>query len=325
MNHKTRNVIGGVIAVIAATTLVINALVRDANGTRVTLTPADAACAWEQKDPPNVATITKDPEKWTMTAGGVPASTHYARIRYGLPECANAVWTRFYMRLVIMLPLDFYNVLSTGFRFGNTDNYLTTYLGSKVGASGGNEIRVSAEMWNDKTLRLRSEHQNGTIKDFWISPPQFLTPGMWHTIEIYGDVAQVSPWYIRVDGMLMASGVDMLATTDTAPAERLITRMVCGIDGAWNQDAAPLRVYVRECTFADYDINSIVPPATAAPITPSLTNAPATVTVTRIPATGTVVPSVTRTATPLPPVSQTPSAVPTVCLPQFKICIGPLP
>jgi hypothetical protein len=275
-----------------------------------TFTPILAPNLWTQVNAP-YETIANNTTHWTLTAGGQAASTHYARLRYGLPEYSQRVLTRFYLREDIRLSPTFCGDLTSGLRLMNTDNYGAILNGSRVGNTNGSEMRASVEMWTDKTIRIRLEHQSTKIVDLYISEPcpAFLSPGTWHTVELYGNLAAVEPWYFRVDGIVIAQGTAMLSTDTVPVAERIMTRAVWGLDGAWAQDTRPLSVDIRYIEIADDDPNGIV----NIPTTPGATNTPqpntATLTATKT-ATLTLTPPAPRTPTPSPATSQTATATP---------------
>jgi len=238
-----------------------------------------------------VENITTTADGWMMQAGGDVASTHYARIKYKLPEAAGVVFTYFYAKAVIVLPADFYTQQKAGFRILNTDNYPTTLNGGSVGASNANELRVSVYMNSDQKLRVLVDHETG-LKQTLYTAPAILPTGE-HTFELAGDVANVSPWYFKIDGIVVASGTQRLSTDDMANTERVITRIVAGIDGAADQDANSMNLLVKSLEIANYDMSGGV--ATAIPPTVAPTS-----TVAATPTAIAVTPSPTATASPLP-------------------------
>jgi hypothetical protein len=198
---------------------------------------------------------------WMMQAGGDVASTHYARARYRLPEAEGVVLTYFYAKAVIVLPPDFYSQQKASFRILNTDNYPTTLNGASVGASNANELRVAVYIFSDHKLRVQVNHETGTKLTLYTAPT--VLPTGEHTFELAGDVANAAPWYLKVDGVVVASGVQRLSTDDMADSERVITRIVAGIDGAADQDTNSMNLLVKSLEFANYDISSVT--ATSVP------------------------------------------------------------
>ncbi|MFN8413915.1 MAG: hypothetical protein U0Z26_16160 [Anaerolineales bacterium] len=198
--------------------------------------------------------ITTSNDGWTVRAGGENDSTHYARIKYKLPEQAGMVLTRFYFKAVIVLPADFYEKHQAGFRIMNTDNFTANLNGTMVGASDANESRCGIFLWNsDQRLHFRCEHE--TLSDIELyTSPGMLSVGE-HIIELYGDVSKVAPWYLRIDGAEVASGKAMLSASDVSPSERVITRFVVGIDGAADQDANPMELMVKSFEIANFEPN----------------------------------------------------------------------
>lgn len=301
------------IGTVIATVMVIASLLLSRQ-----FTPLNSANLWKQVNDSAYESITSTASHWILTAGGRAASTHYARLRYGLPEFEGKVFTEFYLRETIQLSSTFYSDLTTGLRLMNTDNYRATLNGSPIGAGGGNEMRASVEVWSDKTVRVRLEHQSTKIVDLYISEPSpaFLSPGVWHTVELYGNLSIASPWYFRVDGVVIASGVAMMSTDTVPVSERVMTRAVWGIDGAWNQDAKPLTVLIRDVMVADYDAGGV-----ALPSTPSPTVQPSTPTFTTTPT-----PTITATFTGVPTITRTPTFTPVltptaVCVPALNVWV----
>lgn len=237
---------------------------------------------------------------WTVTAGGKAASTHYARLKVKVPELYGTVLTRFYFKTTIIFPPDFYTKQTAGFRVMNTDNFGTTVNGVHYGANGSNELRTGVYFYSDHTLRIRSQHEGVSSLEFY----KGTLPVGRHVLELYGDVANVSNWWFKVDGVIVASGVARLSP-DTVPAsERVITRFVAGIDGAADQDTRSVSLSVQDITIADYSpaiIPVTVPPLPASS-TASKTSTPPP---TKAPVTA------TPTLTPTP--NNPPTIIPTVC------------
>jgi hypothetical protein len=209
--------------------------------------------------------VTTAANGWTMQAGGDVASTHYARAKYKLPETAGVVFTYFYAKAVIVLPVDFYTQQKAGFRILNTDNYPTTLNGSLVGASNANELRVSIYMNSDQKLRVLVDHETGTKLTLYTAPA--ILPTGEHIFELAGDVANAAPWYLKIDGAVVASGTQRLSTDDMLDSERVLTRIVAGIDGAADQDNNSMNLLVKSLEIANYDVSNVatsVPP-TASP------------------------------------------------------------
>ena len=281
---------------------------------RKTFTPASSAGLTFEVNDPSYESIVTSGDNWILTAGGRADSTHYARIKYKLPEQAGVVLTEFYAKLVFTLPTDFYTKQHAGFRILNTDN-ITAKLstsGATVGALNANELRYGLFLWNsDKRLHLRCEHETKSSLELWKSSASL--PVGQHIVELYGDISKPAPWYLRIDGKIVAAGNSSLCPLDTAQSERVITRVVGGIDGAADQDANSLAMNVSLFEIADHD------PYGSVGLTPTATQPiPPTVAITNI------VPSVTPTATPA--ISKTPtvkpSAAPTATPPAQKIIVN---
>jgi hypothetical protein len=230
---------------------------------------------------------------WLVHANGYSNSTHYARLRVKLPEQFKLAPSSFYMRSVIVLPADFYTKQNSGFRVMNTDNFTTTLNGVQVGARDANEMRCGVWFWTDHLLRVRCEHE--TVDGVtWYQATSQLATGE-HVIEYWGDMAAVAPWGFRIDGVMIASGNAMLSTSSTVASERVITRMVTGIDGAW-QNSTAFELTVKSFTISD------APPDSATPT-------PITFTATQ---TATFTPTITRTPTSTPTNTFTPTATPAI-------------
>lgn len=294
------------ISILTAGVLVATAILGITGSFAKTFIPsAPDGLTFEVNDPAYEKIITNS-DSWVLTAGGKNDSTHYARIKYKLPEQAGLVLTEFYAKITFILPSDFYAQQRAGFRLLNTDNIsakLSTN-GLTVGALDANELRYGVYLWNsDKRLHLRCEHETKSSLELWRSPTSL--PVGEHTIELYGDISKVAPYYLRIDGKIVASGVSALCPLDTAPSERVITRMVGGIDGAADQDTTPLTLSVSLFEIRDYDpyaTNIQTPTAAPIIITPTMTQIVPSPTITRTP----VVPTLTKT----PSASVTPTPTP---------------
>lgn len=247
-------------------------------------------------------TITVGNGGWIMTAGGYTASTHYARLKYNLPELANIAPTTFYLRAEVVLPADFYARQTVGFRIVNTGNSGATLNGQPVGSSSSTVLFTSVYFNSDHFLRVVTSYGSSS-QEFYKHPVQL--PVGKHTFELYGDVANVAPWYLRIDGVQVASGVARLSLSAVPAAERVVTRAVAGIDGAAGLSTNSLSVQINELAFADYDVNAVTPSNTATSVPTS---------------TPTTIPSVTSTPVVLP----TSTTQPTVTLPAPTPTLLPL-
>lgn len=240
-----------------------------------------SAAEWSFEKSGSVEKITQTATGWEMQAGGVTANTHYSRIKYKLPEKAGIAPTRFYMKATINLPSDFYSKQKAGFRIMNTDNFLTTLNGTSVGSINANEFRTSVYMNSDHSLRIKSQHDQNPAIEFFKLNTQL--PVGDHILELSGDVANVAPWYFKIDGKIVASGLNRLSP-DTVPAnERVITRMVVGIDGAASQSNNSFALTVKEFEISNFDPNtatSTTPTVSPTPTTNS-DNIPPTLTISR--------------------------------------------
>ena len=233
------------------------------------LAPGDSA-AWTFQTSGSVESITATSDGWVCKAGGNVAGTHYARIRYMLPEKAGKVLTTFYMKAVIVLPPDFYTQKKSGFRLLGTDNFGTTLNGVKVGAASSGELRTAVYFYSDHYLRIVAEHEDVGKKVFYKSSA--LLPVGEHTFEFYGSLSEVAPWYFKLDGAVVASGVERLSPDSVPVKERVATRLYVGIDGAPDQDQNPMSVLVKSFEVAEYDRSGANPkPPTPTPIQPTQT------------------------------------------------------
>ena len=222
---------------------------------------------WEFEKSGSAETITATSNGWICQAGGNTAQTHYARIKYKLPEQTGKVPTTFYMKAVIVLPSDFYDQQQAGFRLLNTDNFGTKLNGERVGASDTNELRTSVYIFSNHRFGIVADHQNVSKKVIYKSSTPL--PVGEHVFELYGSVADKAPWYFKVDGNIIASGTERLSPDSVPVDERVVTRLNVGIDGAADQDNRSMNVLVKSFEIADYDMSgsSTQPPATTTPPT----------------------------------------------------------
>jgi len=259
------------------------------------LAPGDSA-AWTFQTSGTVEKITATSDGWVCQAGGNVAGTHYARIRYLLPEKAGKILTTFYMKAVIVLPADFYTQKKSGFRILGTDNFGTTLNGVKVGAPNSSELRTAVYFYSgDNFLRVIADHENVGKKIFYKSAAPF--PVGEHVLELYGSLSVVAPWYFKVDGAVVASGVDRLSPDSVPVNERVATRLNVGIDGAAGQDLNPMSVLVKSFEIAEYDLSGASPKLpTPTQIAPTKT--PISPTNTSVPPAATFIPTMTAIAQP---------------------------
>jgi hypothetical protein len=248
----------------------------------------DESSGWSIETSGALEKVTAVPDGWICEAGGYTAFTHFARLRYKVPEQAGMVLTTFYMKMVVVLPADFYAQQMVGFRLMTTDNYTTTLNGAPVGANDVNETRASVYINSDHSLRVKVEHETISSKILYIS--QSPLPVGEHTLELFGSLNVVAPWYLRIDGVMVASGMEMLSNSDTTPNERVATRLATGILGAADQDANSMNVQIKSFEIANYDRAGVIRPTstpsqvptqtTAIPTFPGPTNTPTAVTPT---------------------------------------------
>jgi hypothetical protein len=203
--------------------------------------------------------VTAVPDGWICEAGGYTAFTHFARLRYKVPEQAGMVLTTFYMKMVVVLPADFYAQQMVGFRLMTTDNYTTTLNGAPVGANDVNETRASVYINSDHSLRVKVEHETISSKMLYVS--QSPLPVGEHTLELFGSLNVVAPWYLRIDGTVVASGMEMLSMSDTTPNERVATRLATGILGAAGQNTNSMNLQVKSFEIANYDMAGVAHPS----------------------------------------------------------------
>ncbi len=222
---------------------------------------------WEFEKSGSAETITATSDGWVCQAGGNAAKTHYARIKYKLPEQTGKAPSTFYMRAVIVLPSNFYDQQQAGFRLLNTDNFGTTLNGEQFGASDTNELRTSVYIFSSHKFGIIADHQNVSKKVVYKSSDPL--PVGEHVFELYGNVADKAPWYFKVDGKIIAAGTERLSPDSVPADERVVTRLNVGIDGAADQDNKSMKVLVKSFEIADYDMSgsSSQPPATTTPPT----------------------------------------------------------
>jgi hypothetical protein len=218
------------------------------------LAPGDSV-GWGTETSGSMEKVTATVNAWVCEAGGYAASSHYARLKYKVPEKAGMILTTFYMKLVVVIPKNFYGQQNAGFRLMNTDNHTTMLDGVPVGANDKNESRTSVYINSNHTLQVIVDHELMSKKILYAS--QARLPIGEHTIELFGSLNEVAPWYLRVDGVVVASGTEMLSTDDTTPNERVATRFVVGIDGAANQDANLMRLRIKSFEIANYDMAGV--------------------------------------------------------------------
>ena len=185
---------------------------------------------------------------WLITAGGYNADTHYARLRYKLPENEGVSFTKFYVSAEIELPADFYEKQEAGFRILGADNYGAT--------SGYDEFRPSVYISSGHEMWLWISHENGDKVNLYRSTKPL--PVGAHKLELYGDVSQVAPWYLKIDGAVVASGNNRLSPDSVPESERVITRLYTGIDGAADQDNKQMSVLIKSFVVANNDLSGMV-------------------------------------------------------------------
>lgn len=247
---------------------------------------------WQIENSGTVEKVTRVADGWLCEAGGVTATTHYARVKYKIPEKMGTVITKFHLKATIILPSDFYSKQQAGFRIMNTDNFGTTLNGVHVGASGTEEFRTGVYINSDHTMRVNLLHDNHPSIELYRGGQ---LPVGQHVLELFGDVANAGPWWFKIDGATVASGNARLSADTVPVGERVITRLVAGIDGAASQSNNPMAVLVKNVELANYNMSS----GTGSVLTPipTMTQIPtATPTVTKTPT-----PSITKTPTPTPP------------------------
>lgn len=221
-----------------------------------------------------VESVSTSNGNWLLTAGGDSASTHYARLKYKLPELIGLAPTTFYMKSTVVLPPDFYTRQTAGFRIMNVGNSGTTLNGAPIGSSSSTVMFTGLYLNSDHTLRVSTQY--GSAAPTYLFNSGYQLPVGQHTLELFGDVANVSPWYFMIDGKTMASGVARLSAESTPVSERVVTRMVTGIDGAAGLANNSMSVQINSFEIASYDPHAsptVVPTLTPSP-SPSPTSKP---------------------------------------------------
>lgn len=216
-----------------------------------------------------VETVSTTTGTWLLTAGGVSASSHYARLKYKLPELAGIAPTTFYMKSVVVLPADFYSRQTAGFRIMNIGNSSTTLNGVPVGSSSSTVMFTGLYFNSDHYLRVSTQY--GSDAPSYLFNLGYQLPTGQHTLELYGDVANVAPWYFRLDGQVLASGTARLSADTVPVSERAVTRMVTGIDGAAGLTNNSMSVQINSFEIADHDpyANPLTSPSPSVSPSPS--------------------------------------------------------
>jgi hypothetical protein len=103
MNKKQiRNIGAGTAIATLVTVLVLSALA--GQGWSKTFTPITQGSLWLQANDPVYESVINKTTHWTCTAGSPSTgTTHYARLRYGLPEFEGLVLTQFYLSMTARL------------------------------------------------------------------------------------------------------------------------------------------------------------------------------------------------------------------------------
>ncbi len=170
--------------------------------------------------------VVKTLEGWRVTVGQAGG---YARVSYQIPEQQGKVFTSFYIKTTAVFEPGF--TITKGFRVLNTDNYGTTVNGTFYGANNINEFRCGLYFWeSDQLMRLRCKHENVDYIELWKSSAPL--PVGTHTFEFWGDVGKSAPWGLKIDGVLVASGVQNLCIPNMVKSECVVTRVRVGMDGA---------------------------------------------------------------------------------------------
>lgn len=208
---------------------------------------------WSQETSGSKESITQTKTGWLVTAGGEVASTHYARFKYKLPEKLNIAPTTFYMKATVNFPTNFFTRLQkASMRLMTTDNYGTTLNGTPIGAANADELRTAVYIDSTHHWRILATHENHPTKTLWLSTAAIPTGS--HVLELSGSVAEVKPWYFKVDGKILASGIDRLSPDSVPESERVITRLIAGIDGAADQDYNSMNLTINNFEISDQSL-----------------------------------------------------------------------
>ena len=246
--------------------------------------------------------VVKTSEGWRVTVGQAGG---YARVSYQIPEQQGKVFTSFYIKTTAVFEPGF--TITKGFRVLNTDNYGTTVKGTFYGANNINEFRCGLYFWeSDQLMRLRCKHENVDYIELWKSSAPL--PVGTHTFEFWGDVGKSAPWGLKIDGVLVASGVQNLCIPNMVKSECVVTRVRVGMDGA-AMISPPQTLIIKSFSISESYPGDVINAPTYTP-TPSATVFPP-FTSTR---TATVTPTVYPTNTITSTVSPTPSPT-LVCYP----------
>lgn len=236
---------------------------------------------------PSNNTVSAQSDGWIVNV----LSSGYARLSYRMPETEGRVYTSFYMRSTVVLPANFYTATRNGFRIMTTDNFTVNGMGAK----DANELRCGVFIWkSDNLLHLRCEHETISAMELWKSTTPL--PIGEHVLEFYGDLSKAALWYLKIDGVVAASGFSKLCLPDNLQSECVATRLRFGMDGAAGGNVN-MSLKIRSIFISDQDINGVSTPIPTVSQTPSFSTATPSTTATPVATWTQMIPSAVATMT----------------------------
>lgn len=223
----------------------------------VAFVPANGFGNWKPELSGPKESCTMLPDHVVCKAGGNAANasgTHYARIRYYLPEnddfAAFGAWS---LEATFELPADYYTRKQSYLRLMTTDNYVGKYrsTGKAVGCSNGNEWRVGLVNWGTDDLpRLVSGHQGGGEYVLWTGTTKLTTGKHTVRIDFTPGYNNDGAWAVTIDGFRMGGGDNVPTVPSSVPkAEAVVTRVGAGLDGAAKQNTKSIEESVYGIKF----------------------------------------------------------------------------
>jgi len=184
-----------------------------------------------------------------VEAGGFTdtTGTHYARIRYPLPENEGRPTEHAWCQSTVLdLPTDFWDGHEAYVRLVGTDNFTV--------ASGPDEFRVGLAIFSDGTLNLVADHQNQGSIVLWSGPGSLLIPGQANTLSYTYEPGRAGDgsWSVTINGVVVGSASGVTTVPASVPVgEEVASRVYAGIDGASGQDNLRLVFDVNSISFSE--------------------------------------------------------------------------
>lgn len=176
--------------------------------------------------------ISLSPGYLELKAGGSPAFTHYARLRYDkLPVKLDETFT---IEAEIELPEDFYQKQSSYMKLMGTDNFT-------IAEDKNKPWRINLLLYSDQHPHIVVQHQNVQESTLWRGDN--LLPVGKHRYQLVVKASETDPLVeLYLDNVKIASTTEPNVPDTLPDGDKQIPKQMVGIDGAAGYDSSSISI-----------------------------------------------------------------------------------